>query len=129
MLCLAKSIAGGLPMGATLLGPAVGAIPPGVHGSTFGGNPLVCAAAVAALDAIVEERLPEQAAAKGEYLIGKLREIGSPLVREVRGLGLMVGLELKHKVAPYLEALQDRGCCIAAGLTVLRLLLSGDHPF
>lgn len=123
MLCLAKSIAGGLPMGATLVGPAVGGLTPGVHGSTFGGNPLVCAAAVAALDAIVEERLPEQAAEKGAYLMQRLREIPSPLVREVRGLGLMIGIELKHKVAPYLEALQDRGVlALPAGLTVLRLL-------
>lgn len=110
-------------MGATLVGPAVGGLAPGVHGSTFGGNPLVCAAAVAALDAIVEERLPEQAAAKGAHLMERLREIRSPLVREVRGLGLMIGIELKHKVAPYLEALQDRGVlALPAGLTVLRLL-------
>ena len=123
LLCLAKSLAGGLPMGATLVGPAVGGLTPGVHGSTFGGNPLVCAAAVAALDAIVEERLPEQAAEKGAYLMERLRDIPSPLVREVRGLGLMVGIEIKHKVAPYLEALQDRGVlALPAGLTVLRLL-------
>ena len=84
---------------------------------------MVCAAAVAALDAIVEERLPEQAAEKGAYLMERLRDIPSPLVREVRGLGLMVGIELKHKVAPYLEVLQDRGVlALPAGLTVLRLL-------
>lgn len=123
LLCLAKSIAGGVPMGAVLMGPAVSGFSPGTHGSTFGGNPLSCAACVAALRAIADERLPEQAAEKGAYLLGRLREIESPLVREVRGLGLMIGVELKHKVAPYLEALLERGViALPAGLTVLRLL-------
>jgi acetylornithine/LysW-gamma-L-lysine aminotransferase len=123
LLCLAKSVAGGLPMGAVLIGEAVQGFSPGLHGSTFGGNPLACAAAVAALDAIRDERLPDQAAEKGAYLQAKLRLIESPLVREVRGLGLMVGLEIKHKVAPYLEALLERGViAMPAGLTVIRLL-------
>ena len=123
LLCLAKSIAGGVPMGAVLIGPAVSGFAPGTHGSTFGGNPLSCAACVAALQAIADERLPDQAAEKGVYLMQRLREIESPLVREVRGLGLMIGVELKHKVAPYLEALLERGViALPAGLTVLRLL-------
>jgi len=123
LLCLAKSIAGGVPMGAVLIGPAVSGFGPGTHGSTFGGNPLSCAACVAALQAIADERLPDQAAEKGVYLMQRLREIESPLVREVRGLGLMIGIELKHKVAPYLEALLERGViALPAGLTVLRLL-------
>ena len=123
LLCLAKSIAGGIPMGAVLIGPAVNGFAPGTHGSTFGGNPLACAACVAALKALIDERLPEQAAEKGAYLMARLKEIESPLVREVRGLGLMVGIELKHKVAPYLEALLELGViALPAGLTVLRLL-------
>ena len=123
LLCLAKSIAGGVPMGAVLIGPTVSGFAPGTHGSTFGGNPLSCAACVAALQAIADERLPNQAAEKGVYLMQRLREIESPLVREVRGLGLMIGIELKHKVAPYLEALLERGViALPAGLTVLRLL-------
>ena len=123
LLCVAKSIAGGLPMGATLIGERVGELPPGTHGSTFGGNPLVCAASLAALDALVEERLPERAAEMGEYLMAGLRQIRSPLVREVRGLGLMVGIEIKQKVAPYLQALMERGVlALPAGLTVIRLL-------
>ncbi len=123
LLCLAKSVAGGVPMGAVLIGPAVSGLAPGTHGSTFGGNPLACAACVAALRALVDERLPEQAAEKGAYLMGRLREIESPLVREVRGLGLMIGIELKHKVAPYLDSLLDFGViALPAGLTVLRLL-------
>jgi acetylornithine/LysW-gamma-L-lysine aminotransferase len=123
MLCMAKSLAGGLPMGAVLIGPAVQNLAPGLHGSTFGGNPLACAAALAALEVIESEDLARQAAEKGEYLMRCLREVDSPLVREVRGQGLMVGLELKKKVAPYLQALESRGVlALPAGLTVIRLL-------
>lgn len=123
MLCVAKSLAGGVPMGAVLLGPAVQNLTPGAHASTFGGNPLACAAAVAALTAIEEEDLPRHAAEKGAYLMDKLRQIESPLIREVRGLGLMIGIELKQKVAPYLKALQERRIlALNAGLTVIRLL-------
>jgi acetylornithine/LysW-gamma-L-lysine aminotransferase len=123
LLCVAKSLAGGLPMGAVLIGPAVQNLAPGLHGSTFGGNPLACAAAVAALDVMVEEELPRQSAEKGRYLLDKIRALNAPLVREVRGLGLMVGIELKKKVAPYLRALQERRIiALNAGLTTIRLL-------
>ena len=123
LLCCAKSLAGGVPMGAVLIGEKVGNLTPGVHGSTFGGNPLSCAAALAALTAIEEEDLPKQALVKGAYLMDHLREIDSPLIREVRGMGLMVGIELKQKVAPYLQALQERNIiALNAGMTVLRLL-------
>ncbi len=123
LLCCAKSLAGGVPMGAVLIGPAVKNLTPGAHGSTFGGNPLACAAGVAALTAIEEEDLPRQAAEKGAYLMEKLRQIESPLIREVRGLGLMVGIELKQKAAPYLKALQEkRIIALNAGMTVIRLL-------
>ncbi|NJN43597.1 MAG: aspartate aminotransferase family protein [Anaerolineae bacterium] len=123
LLCVAKSLAGGLPMGAVLIGRGVGNLTPGVHGSTFGGNPLACAAALAALEAMEEENLPVQAAEKGGYLMDKIRQINSPLVREVRGLGLMIGIELRQKATPYLRALQDRKViALNAGMTVLRLL-------
>jgi len=123
IVCIAKSLAGGLPMGAVLFGPAVKNLAPGLHGSTFGGNPLACAAALAALTAIQEEDLPGQAASKGAYLMEELKSIESPLIREVRGLGLMVGIELKQKVAPYLQALQERHIlALNAGLVTIRLL-------
>jgi len=123
LLCVAKSLAGGIPMGAVLLGPAVKNLGPGLHGSTFGGNPLSCAAGVAALTAIQEENLSQQAAEKGEYLKEKIRALNLPIVREVRGLGLMVGIELKQKVAPYLKALQEKQIiALNAGLTTIRLL-------
>jgi acetylornithine/LysW-gamma-L-lysine aminotransferase len=123
LLTCAKSIAGGVPMGAVLIGPNVKNLTPGVHGSTFGGNPLSCAAANAALDVMKDEDLPGQAAAKGAYLMEKLKAIQSPNIREVRGLGLMVGIEMKQKVTGYLKALQERKIiALNAGLTVIRLL-------
>ena len=110
-------------MGAVLIGEKVENLTPGVHGTTFGGNPLSCAAGLAALTAIEEEGLPGQAAEKGAYLMDKLRQIDSPVIREVRGMGLMIGIELKQKVAPYLKALQDHNIlALNAGMTVLRLL-------
>lgn len=123
LLCCAKSLAGGVPIGAVLIGQAVKNLAPGGHGSTFGGNPLSCAAGAAALEAIEEENLPGQAAEKGAYLMEKLRQIQSPLIREVRGLGLMVGIELKQKVQPYIKAMQARHILVLnAGMTVIRLL-------
>ena len=123
LLTCAKALAGGVPMGAVLIGRSVKNLSPGVHGSTFGGNPLSCAAANAALDVIQEEDLPGQAAAKGAYLLDKLKQIHSPNIREVRGRGLMIGIELKQKVAPYIKALQEkRVIALNAGMTVIRLL-------
>lgn len=123
LLCCAKSLAGGVPMGAVLISEKVQNLTPGTHGTTFGGNPLSCAAGLAALTAIEEEDLPGQAAAKGAYLMDKLQKIDAPVVREVRGMGLMVGIELKVKVVPYLKALQEkRIIALNAGMTVIRLL-------
>jgi acetylornithine/LysW-gamma-L-lysine aminotransferase len=123
MLTCAKSLAGGVPMGAILIGHKIQNITPGVHGSTFGGNPLACAAGIAALNVIEEEDLPAQAAAKGTYLMEKLRTMQSSNIREVRGLGLMIGIEMKQKVAPYIKALQEKKIiALNAGMTVIRLL-------
>jgi len=123
ILCVAKSIAGGVPMGATLLGERVAELGKGIHGSTFGGNPLAAAASLAALNALVDEKLPERAAEMGAYLLEELKKIDSPLIREVRGMGLMIGIEIKKKVAPYLRALTERGVLVLpAGMTVIRLL-------
>ena len=123
LLTCAKSLAGGVPMGAVLIGKNIKNLVPGVHGSTFGGNPLSCAAANAALDVIISEDLPGQAAAKGAYLMEKLKKIKSPNIREVRGLGLMIGIEMKQKVTPYIKALQEKKViALNAGMTVIRLL-------
>ncbi len=123
LLCLAKGIAGGLPMGAVLLGSSVGNIKPGVHGSTFGGNPLVCAAALAAIEVIEKEDLPAQAARKGAWALQRLARIQARDIRQVRGLGLLIGIELRQRVTPYLRALMEKGVlALPAGRTVLRLL-------
>jgi len=123
ILCLAKSMAGGLPMGATLIGPRVANVEPLIHGSTFGGNPLACAASLAAIRYIEDYNLPDRAAELGAHTLNRLRELKSPLIREVRGLGLLIGIELKHKVTPYLMALMELGVlALPAGGNVLRLL-------
>jgi acetylornithine/LysW-gamma-L-lysine aminotransferase len=123
LLCIAKSMAGGLPMGAVLMGERAGQMPVGSHGSTFGGNPVACAAALATLEIMEEQRLPEKAAQLGEYALGELRKIQSPLIREVRGQGLLLGIEIKQKVAPYLAKMAERGVlALPAGMTVIRLL-------
>jgi LysW-gamma-L-lysine/LysW-L-ornithine aminotransferase len=123
LLCVAKSIAGGLPMGATLLRAGLPPLQPQTHGSTFGGNPLACAAALAALQYLEEQHLPQRSAELGAWFKAQLEQIQSPLIREVRGKGLMVGIELKQKVTPYLQALMERGVlALPAGLTVLRFL-------
>jgi acetylornithine/LysW-gamma-L-lysine aminotransferase len=123
LLCLAKSIAGGVPMGAVLFGDSVQNIQPGVHGTTFGGNPLACAAAEAAIGYMLEHDLPGQAARKGQWAMERLRRIESPLIREVRGLGLIIGIDLRKRVTPYLRALKGEGVlALPAGSTVLRIL-------
>lgn len=123
LLCCAKSLAGGLPIGAVLIGERVQHLTPGTHGSTFGGNPLACAAGLASLSVMEEEHLAKQAAEKGAYLMTKLQQIDSALVREVRGQGLMIGIELKEKVSSYLKALQEKHIlALNAGMTVIRLL-------
>jgi acetylornithine/LysW-gamma-L-lysine aminotransferase len=123
MLCMAKSMAGGLPMGAVALGARVTGIRPGAHGSTFGGNPLACAAAIANLQVLQQERLIERAAATGARLLERIRQIQAPVVRDVRGLGLMIGVELRDKVRPFLNELQAREVlALPAGTTTIRLL-------
>jgi len=123
LMTIAKSMAGGLPMGACLIGPRVTGIKPMTHGSTFGGNPLACAAALATLAVMQRDNLPERAAGLGGYLMGRLQRIESPLIREVRGLGLLVGVDLRVKVTPILQKLQSLGVlALPAGATVLRLL-------
>jgi len=122
-MTMAKAMAGGIPMGAMAIGERVQAVHKGAHSSTFGGNPLACAAALAVIDIMQEQHLPEHAAEMGAYFMERLRALGSSKVREVRGLGLMIGMELKEKVAAHLRGLMDRGVmALAAGVTVLRFL-------
>lgn len=123
LMCVAKGLGGGVPFGAVMIHEKLGEMPKRLHGSTFGGNPLACAAALAAIRYLEEHDLPGRAAELGDYFLGRLRQINSPLIREVRGLGLMVGIELKKEAAPYLEALAAKGVlALFAGPTVIRFL-------
>lgn len=124
LLCVAKGLANGVPIGATLMTEDVAlALPAGVHGSTFGGNPLACAAGLATLETLEDDRLIPAAAELGSYFREQLLALRHPLVREVRGIGLMLGLDLKVRSTPVLKALQERGVlALPAGTTVVRLL-------
>ena len=123
VLCLAKSIAGGVPMGAIAFSRKVGDLPKRSHSTTFGGNPLACAAAIVAIREIERLGLVGNARERGHELIGGLRAIDSTRIREIRGLGLLVGVELKENAAPVLRALQDEGVlALGAGPTVVRYL-------
>jgi acetylornithine/LysW-gamma-L-lysine aminotransferase len=123
LLCLAKGIAGGVPMGAVLIHERFGKLPKRAHGSTFGGNALACAASLAAIRVMGTESLSERSAELGEYFLSLLSDIDSPLVREVRGLGLMVGVQLKRRAAPYVSALTEHGVlALSAGPVVMRFL-------
>jgi len=98
-------------------------VPVGKHGTTFGANPLACAAGIAAVSFMKENRLDEQAAAKGAYMMEKLQKIRSDIIREIRGIGLMIGIDLKEKAKPFIVDLMERGVMtLPSGMTVIRLL-------
>lgn len=123
IVALAKAIGGGLPMGAVCWRAAHGPIDRASHGSTFGGNPLACAAAIATLSTIRNAGLVERARSNGEWLMDELAGLNLRGVRTLRGRGLMVGLELRGRVTPVLKALQEQGVlALPAGLNTLRLL-------
>jgi acetylornithine/LysW-gamma-L-lysine aminotransferase len=123
VLCLAKSIAGGIPMGAIAFSRVLGELPKRSHSTTFGGNPLACAAAVATIDEHLRLGLAAAAAERGRQLHEGLASIESPKIREVRGLGLIQGIELKENAGPTLKSLQDNGVlALGAGPTVVRYL-------
>jgi len=122
ILCLAKSLAGGIPMGAVICTDRI-KVPVKSHTSTFGGNPTACAAALASLEVIEKEGLIENSETLGNYLLERLRGIESQKIRQVRGLGLMIGIELKEKAGPYVQMLMEKGViALLAGATVIRLL-------
>jgi acetylornithine/LysW-gamma-L-lysine aminotransferase len=98
-------------------------LPVGSHGSTFGGNPLACAAGLAVLDAFELDGVIEHTATTGAWLAERLAAIASPKVKEVRGLGLMLALDVGEPAVPYLAALVDEGViALPAGGTGIRLL-------
>jgi len=126
ILCLAKGIAGGVPMGATLVRPDIlASMSKGEHSSTFGGNPISCAAGIAALKAITEDGLIENSEKMGKLFregLEKLKEKHS-MIREVRGKGLMIGIEMKFEVKDILMELIKKGVLMLySGRNILRIL-------
>ena len=122
ILCVAKAMAGGVPMGAVLTSERIGSLR-GLHGSTFGGNPLASAAALATIDFMLSEKLAERATALGKTFAKTLNASSLSKVRDVRIIGLMVGIELKERAQPFIIELMERGILtLPAGPTVLRLL-------
>jgi LysW-gamma-L-lysine/LysW-L-ornithine aminotransferase len=123
VVCLSKGVAGGLPAGVTLWREELSDFLPNTQGSTAGGNPLVCAVALAALDLLEKERYPARAMEKGAYFRELIEEIDSPQIVEVRGIGLLTGIEVKVKAPVLVRKLQERGVlALAAGPLVVRFL-------
>jgi acetylornithine/succinyldiaminopimelate/putrescine aminotransferase len=125
-MCLAKGLGGGFPIGATVARAEVmDSFSQGEHGSTFGGNPLACAAAIATLNVIVDENLPGRAARLGEHLLGEFHDLAEKynIIREERGLGLMLALEFRfpHKEI-ILDACEKGLLTLSSGLNIMRFL-------
>jgi ornithine--oxo-acid transaminase len=111
MIIIGKALSGGFCPVSAVLGrrEVLGVFKPGDHGSTFGGNPLACAVARASLRTLVEENLVERSAELGGYLLNRLRTLRSPNIREVRGRGLWIGVELHTAARPFCEKLKELG--------------------
>jgi acetylornithine/LysW-gamma-L-lysine aminotransferase len=126
VMCLAKPFAGGLPIGITVAKENImSSLTVGEHSTTFSGSPLVCAAACAAIDVLVKDKLADRAATLGGYFKAKLEDLQAKykIVKEVRGLGLMLGMELRYDVRNVIIKAMDRGVLILdAGRNVLRFL-------
>ncbi|MDR0136232.1 ornithine--oxo-acid transaminase [Metabacillus idriensis] len=123
MYILGKALGGGVfPISCVAANKDIlGVFNPGSHGSTFGGNPLACAVSVAALQVLEEEKLSERSLKLGAYFKEKLAEINNPLIKEVRGRGLFIGVELAVPARPYCEKLKDEGLlCKETHETVIR---------
>jgi acetylornithine/LysW-gamma-L-lysine aminotransferase len=124
--CLAKGVAGGIPIGLTLSKSEImSSLKVGEHSTTYGGNPLACAAAAATIDVLEQENLPEKALAQGEYFVSRLSQLREDhaIIRDVRGLGLMIGLEMRFEVLDIILGSIERGVLMLdAGRNVLRFL-------
>ncbi|WP_339679273.1 acetylornithine transaminase [Cyclobacterium marinum] len=126
IMTLAKGLGGGMPVGALLCNEKVGdAIDYGDHGTTFGGNPMASAAALATLKAILEEGLVERALEKGNWIMNTVKswKTKHAMIKEVRGMGLMIGIVLDRPAAPFVKALLDDGIIVnGTAETVIRLV-------
>jgi acetylornithine/LysW-gamma-L-lysine aminotransferase len=124
ILVTAKALANGFPIGLTMVTEAISAsMPAGGHGTTFGANPLAARAAIVTLRALRERGLYERSTTIGAAIEQGLHDLNSPKVRDIRGRGMMIGVELKERVTPTLRGLQERGVLVLpAGATTFRLL-------
>jgi ornithine--oxo-acid transaminase len=123
MYILGKALGGGVfPISCVVASNEVlGVFNPGSHGSTFGGNPMACAVSVASLDVLLDEKLADRSLELGEYFMSKLREIDNPMIKEVRGRGLFIGVELNEPARKYCEQLKEEGLlCKETHDTVIR---------
>lgn len=123
MYILGKALGGGVfPISCVVADDDIlGVFNPGSHGSTFGGNPLACAVSIAALDVLVDEKLAENSAELGAYFLAELQKIQNPKIKEVRGRGLFIGVELTEAARPYCEHLKELGLlCKETHDTVIR---------
>ncbi len=111
VLIVGKALAGGYyPVSAVLASREIlGVYKPGDHGSTFGGNPLGCAVARTALRVLMDEHLVERSATMGAYFLDRLKSMRSPKIKNIRGIGLWIGIEMSEKARPYCEALKEEG--------------------
>ncbi|WP_042352151.1 ornithine--oxo-acid transaminase [Bacillus massiliigorillae] len=123
MYILGKALGGGvMPLSCVVADKNIlGVFNPGSHGSTFGGNPLACAVSTAAIDVLIEEDLARNSMKRGEYFLDELNKIHSPVIKEIRGRGLFIGVELNEPARKYCEALKDEGLlCKETHDTVIR---------
>lgn len=134
MYILGKALGGGVfPISCVVADKDIlGVFNPGSHGSTFGGNPMACAVSIAALDVLVDEKLAEKSLELGEYFINKLKEIKNPIIKDIRGRGLFIGVELSQPARKYCEQLKEQGLlCKETHDTVIRfappLIISKDE--
>ncbi len=134
MYILGKALGGGVfPISCVVADKDIlGVFNPGSHGSTFGGNPMACAVSIAALDVLVDEKLAEKSLELGEYFLNKLKEIKNPIIKDIRGRGLFIGVELSQPARKYCEQLKEQGLlCKETHDTVIRfappLIISKDE--
>lgn len=123
MLILGKALGGGVfPISCVVANTDIlGVFNPGSHGSTFGGNPLACAVSLAALEVIEEENLTERSLELGKYFLDQLKTINNPIIKEIRGKGLFIGVELSEAARPFCEKLKEAGLlCKETHDTVIR---------
>ena len=122
----AKGLAGGLPLGATLFGKKTkDVLTPGSHGSTFGGNPVCCAGAINILERL-DESLLEGVRERSEYIFSSLR--GAPGIKDVTGLGLMIGIETERDAAEVIDACMEKGVLVIKAKNKVRLLPALNIP-